>query len=217
MQIGSRELNKLKDVAEINCNCGKCGITLADGQAKLKFKCGCQDCRQALEWGHSKGAVKPDPLPDLLYMPSDIIDVRGRESMQSYQLRHDDPSLLGMSRRIYCTECYDMIGVDHPAYQDNVFLNFPKHCKNTGDLSVPLAAYVNMIDYTEQIGPMPTEDVPLFTTLRFEQEAKRIFGIPAVANAFCPREAPPEGITFSALIEETGGTEILGFDSGSGF
>jgi len=201
--------------AEINCKCGKCGITLADGKAQLKFKCGCQDCRQALEWGHSRGAIKPDPLPDLLYMPSDIIDVRGKDFMQSYQLRNDDPSLLGMSRRIYCTECYSMIGVDHPAYEDNVFLNFPKHCENAGDLSISLTAYVMMVDYTEEIGPMPTEDVPLFTTLRFEQEADRIFGIPAVAKAFSPREVPLEGITFSALIEETGGTEILDFEAGA--
>jgi len=168
-----------------------------------------------LEWGHSRGAIKPDPLPDLLYMPSDIIDVRGKDFMQSYQLRNDDPSLLGMSRRIYCTECYSMIGVDHPAYEDNVFLNFPKHCENAVDLSISVTAYVMMVDYTEEIGPMPTEDVPLFTTLRFEQEADRIFGIPAVAKAFSPREVPLEGITFSALIEETGGTEILDFEAGT--
>ena len=73
-----------------------------------------------------------------------------------------------------------MIGVDHPAYENNVFLNFPKHCENEGNLNVPLTAYVMMIDYTEEIGPLPTEDVPLFTTLRFQQEAARVFGIPEV-------------------------------------
>ncbi len=210
-------MTEKKIAAEINCNCGKCSITLADGKAQLKFKCGCQDCRQALEWGHSKGAVKPDALPDLLYMASDIVDIRGKAFMQSYQLRNDDPSVLGMSRRIYCIECYSIIGVDHPAYQDNVFLNFPKHCKNTGDLSVPLSAYVNMVDYTEEIGPMPTEDVPLFATLRFTQEVKRLFAIPAVAKALSPPEALPEGINFSHLIEETGGTKVLDFETGTGF
>ena len=179
--------------AEINCKCGACGITLANGDAQLKFRCGCQDCRQALEWGHANGGVKPDPLPDLLYMLSDIINVRGKEFMKAYQLRDDDPSLLGMSRRIYCTSCYSIIGVDHPVYENNVFLNFPKHCENEGNLNVPLTAYVMMIDYTEEIGPLPTEDVPLFTTLRFQQEADRVFGIPEVANAFSPRETPLEG------------------------
>ena len=200
--------------AEINCKCGACGITLANGDAQLKFRCGCQDCRQALEWGHANGGVKPDPLPDLLYMLSDIINVRGKEFMKAYQLRDDDPSLLGMSRRIYCTSCYSMIGVDHPAYENNVFLNFPKHCENEGNLNVPLTAYVMMIDYTEEIGPLPTEDVPLFTTLRFQQEADRVFGIPEVANAFSPRKTPLEGITFSELIEQVGGTEILDLRAG---
>ena len=207
-------MNEQSLSANINCKCGKCGITLANGAAQLKFRCGCQDCRQALEWGHANGGVKPDPLPDLLYMLSDIINVRGKEFMKAYQLRDDDPSLLGMSRRIYCTSCYSMIGVDHPAYENNVFLNFPKHCENEGNLNVPLTAYVMMIDYTEEIGPLPTEDVPLFTTLRFQQEADRVFGIPEVANAFSPRETPLEGITFSELIEQVGGTEILDLRAG---
>ena len=201
--------------AEINCKCGKCGITLADGKAKLQFNCGCQDCRQALNWGYAKGGIKPDPLAKVYYMPSDIIDVRGKEHMQSFQLRKDDPSLLGMSRRIYCTECYSIIGVDHPAYEGNVFLNFPKHCENKGDLSAPLTAYVMMIDYTEEIGPMPTEDAPLFTTLRFQQEEDRIFGIPVVAETFSPREDPLEGIAFTTLIDEIGGTEILDLEEGA--
>ena len=201
--------------AEINCKCGNCGITLADGKAKHLFRCGCHDCRQALNWGHAKGGVKPDPLPDLYYMPSDIIEVRGKEFMQSFQLREVDPELMGVSRRIYCTECYSIIGVDHEAYEDSVFLNFPKHCENKGDLSAPLTAYVMMIDYTEEIGPMPTEDVPLFTTLKFQQEEDRLFGIPVVAESFSTREAPLEGITFSALINEIGGTEVLGLEEGA--
>ena len=98
-------MNEQSLSANINCKCGKCGITLANGAAQLKFRCGCQDCRQALEWGHVNGGVKPDPLPDLLYMLSDIINVRGKQFMKAYQLRDDDPSLLGMSRRIYCTSC----------------------------------------------------------------------------------------------------------------
>ena len=71
-----------------------------------------------------------------------------------------------------------------------------------------------MIDYTEEIGPLPTEDVPLFTTLRFEQEANRIFGIPEVEKAFSPRQNPIKGITFDALIDQIGGAKILDFQAG---
>ena len=86
--------------------------------------------------------------------------------------------------------------------------NIKFFCDNKGDLSAPLTAYVMMIDYTEEIGPMPTEDVPLFTTLRFQQEEDRLFGIPVVAESFSAREAPLEGITFSTLIDEM---EVLRF------
>ena len=207
--------------AEINCLCGKSGITIADGTAKLKFQCGCQDCRQALEYGFSKGGKRPNPLPELLYMSSDITAIRGKEFMTALQLREeeneDDSELLGMSRRIYCSECFSIIGVDHPAYENNVFLTFPEHCDNLGDLSVPLTTYVMMIDYTKDIVPMPTDDVPLFTTLRFEQEEDRLFNIPEVDSAFSPREAPLEGITFSKLIEELGGASILNLEEGQRF
>ena len=200
--------------AVIECTCGTCSITLADGKAKLKFQCGCEDCRQALQYGHSHGGVKPDSLPELYYMSSDIVEVHGKELMKAFQLRDEDPDILGMSTRIYCTECYSIIGVDHPIYEDNVFLNFPKHCTNGGDLSVPLTAYVNMIDYTEEIGPLPTEDVPLFTTGRFQQELDRIFDIPVVADTFKPREIPLEGITLSKLIQDLGPVTMLGLEKG---
>jgi len=51
--------------------------------------------------------------------------------------------------------------------------------------------------------------------LRFQQEEDRLFGIPVVAESFSAREAPLEGITFSALIDEIGGTEILGLEEGA--
>ena len=201
--------------AVIECTCGKCSITLADGKAKLKFQCGCEDCRQALQYGHAHGGAKPDPLPELYYMASDIIEVRGKKFMKAFQLRDEDPDILGMSTRIYCTECYSIIGIDHPIYEDNVFLNFPKHCTNGGDLSVPLTAYINMIDYTEEIGPLPTEDVPLFTTGRFQQELDRIFDIPAVANTFKPRETPLEGIALSRLIQDLDSVTVIGLEKGN--
>ena len=201
--------------ADINCKCGKCGITVADGEAKLYFQCGCEDCRQALCWGYARGGIKPNPLPKLYYMSADIIDVRGQKHMKCYQLRDEEPGMLGVSRRVYCDECYSVIGVDHPAYEEAVFLNFPEHSDNRGDLSAPLAAYVMMIDYTEATGPMPVEEVPLFTTMRFKQEADRLFAIPAVSAAFTRREKARDGISFSELIDQIGGTVILGLEPGT--
>ena len=111
--------------AKISCKCGACEFTLADEKSTVSFLCGCEDCRQALQWGFKNGGVEPDPLPRLYYMRSDITDVKGRDKMVAVKLRED-----GRSTRVYCTNCYSILGVDNPSYRDNIFLNFPEHCIN---------------------------------------------------------------------------------------
>jgi hypothetical protein len=74
-----------------------------------------------------------------------------------------------------------------------------------------------MIDYTEKIGPLPSEDIPLFTTARFQQELDRIFDIPVVADTFKPRETPLEGIALSKLIQDLGPVSVLGLEKGKEF
>jgi hypothetical protein len=195
--------------AKISCKCGVCELTLADGRSTVSFLCGCEDCRQALQWGFKNGGVKPDPLPRLYYMRSDITEVKGRDKMIAVKLRAD-----GRSTRVYCTSCYSILGVDHPGYRDNIFLTFAKHCINTGDLTVPLTAMVQMIDYSERIGPLPAEEVPVFHTFRFPQERARWLSIPAIANAFREPTEPTKGITMSALIESLGPPLMLNLEKG---
>ena len=149
--------------AVIACKCGSSALTVADGKAILCFECGCEDCRQALHWGHKNGGVEADPLPRVYYMRSDIVGIKGKANMKAFKLRKD-----GRSTRIHCMKCYSVLGVDHPVYESNVFLNFPKYCNNGGDLSTPLAAYIHMADYSDD-DPFPTEDVPLFVSIRFPQ------------------------------------------------
>jgi hypothetical protein len=138
-----------KKEAKIACTCNACELTLADGKATMCVLCGCEDCRQALQWGYKNGGIKPDSLQRAYYMRSDIIDVKGRDKMVVVKLRED-----GRSRRIYCTNCYSLLGIDHPFLKDNVFASFPKHCINNGDLTAPLSAI-----FSEGIGPIPVENV----------------------------------------------------------
>ena len=88
-------------------------------------------------------------------------------------------------------------------------MNYPKHCNNGGDLSIPLVAYVWMIDYSEDIGPLPTEDVPLFVTNRFPQERQRLFSLPQVKHAFKQPTASIRGMTLTSLIESLGPVTVL--------
>ena len=194
--------------ADIACACGACAFTVADGKITMKILCGCEDCRQALQWGHSKGGVKPDPLPQLVYFRSDVIDVKGRDKMIAVQLREN-----ALSTRVYCTSCYSVLGVDAPAYMDSVFLNFPKHCVNGGDLDAPLSLMLFMHDYHESLGPVPEDKVPVFQSLRFPQEQERLFAIEASANTWWKKPTePPTGMRFSSLIKSLGPPLILNRD-----
>ena len=197
----------IKD-AVIECKCGSTALTIADEKAILCLECGCEDCRQALQWAYKHGGVEPDPLPRLYYMRSDIVDIKGREHMRAFKLRKS-----GRSTRIHCLKCYSVLGVDHPVYQSNVFLNFAKYCNNGGNLSTPLAAYINMIDYSDD-EPFPTEDVPLFVSTRFPQERERFLSISAVRNAFKKPTESIKGITLTSLIENLGPVTVLELEKG---
>ena len=196
----------------IGCNCGKCEITVADNRAVQYFRCGCEDCRQGIEWRATKSAVIPDQLPHGYYIPADIISTKGKEFMSAYKLRED-----GRSTRLYCNQCWSLIAVDHPAYQSNVFLIFPKHCVAECDLSVPLTAILFMKDYPKEYEPPPEDDVPLFYSFEYDQERNRFLSLPTVANTFKQRTDPLKGINFTALIDSLGTPKILDLEKGKRF
>ena len=70
----------------IFCNCGSCGIELYDEKPTLSLFCGCEDCRQATEWGAKNGAKLSSPFAEAIYMRSDIAFVKGRENRKAVQL-----------------------------------------------------------------------------------------------------------------------------------
>ena len=92
LEISTMPSNE-KEEAKISCKCGVCELTLADGKSTVSFLCGCQDCRQALQWGFKNGGVKPDPLPRIYYMRSHIIDVKGRDKMIIFPIRLEQVGL----------------------------------------------------------------------------------------------------------------------------
>ena len=194
--------------ADISCKCSKCRITVSNGRAVQHFLCACEDCRQALQWCHIKGGDKPDPIPDLYYVSADIITSHGKENMGTFKLRDN-----GRSTRLYCKNCYSLIAVDHPSYKSNILLFFPKHCKSGCDLSFPPTAYIFMDDYSEDIGPFPTQDIPLFHSFKYEQERKRLATLQGVKTFREPR-GEIVGTTFSTFLETLGPATILNLEKG---
>ena len=193
----------------VSCSCSKCQIIVADKCAVQYFRCGCEDCRQAAEWASSKGGMMPDQLPHLYYISADIISIRGKEFMNTFKLRED-----GASVRLYCTECWSLIAVDHPVYQSNVFLIFPKYCKTDCDLSVPLTAIIFMKDYPENYQQPPEDDVPLFYSFVYDKEMNRFAALPTISNTFKQRTKVLQGINLTSLIGSLGLPKILNLKRG---
>ena len=198
-----QEMNQMEHT--ITCYCGICTLNLVDDKATCHFQCGCHSCRQKIQFGEIKGGRKTTPLPELFLMPSRLHEAVGIEHMKAYKLRED-----ASSTQVYCTKCWAILGVDHTGYHNKIFLNFPEFCNNTGDLSLPLVAYIWMEDYNDSIGPAPTEDVPLFESTRYEQEDKRAFSIPEIGNTFAEPDAPIKGYTFRSVVESLEEPMILG-------
>ena len=99
--------------------------------------------------------------------------------------------------------------MDHVGYPDNIFLNFPEFCDNIGDLSVSLSAYIMMSDYNEEVGPEPPEDVPLFESLRYQQERDRLFALSDPQRTFSSPDEPIAGYTFRSLLADLDPPSIL--------
>ncbi len=196
--------------ATITCYCGSCALTLANEEATCFFQCGCNSCRQKIQFGQAKGGREFAPLPKCFFMQSVITSVKGKEHLQAFQLRENTDST-----QIYCTKCWAILGVDHVGYPDNIFLNFPEFCVNTGDLSIPLSAYIMMSDYNEGIGPEPPEDVPLFESLRYKQERHRLFSLSDPKRTFSAPDEPITGYTFRSLLADLAPPSTLNLNEDS--
>ena len=189
--------------SKITCHCGACGFEITDDQPSLSLLCGCTDCRQALEWCAKKGGLEPVSLPELIYVKSDIVYAFGLEFMQSFQLNQN-----ARSTRVYCKECFSIIGVDHKSYRDNVFMFFKNHCVTTCDLSIkPSAAiYLKDLEDINQISQL--NNIPLIFSFS-KKETQQFRSIREVSGSFNEIKRPKHGETLKSVIKRISKIEIL--------
>ena len=192
---------------KIFCQCGACIIEIYNEKPTLHLLCGCEDCRQALEWGAINGAPRPSLLPSLFYLKSDIRKVKGRDKMNAVQLRQG-----ARSTRVYCQECYSVLGVDHPAYLNNVFMFFKNHCGTNFKLPDKAVAAIYLDDLPPNASHLIPNDIPLFYS--FPREREKFRSINAVSNSFKEPKAPPIGYSFGDLIKSLGQIQVLQLEQG---
>ena len=194
----------------IQCSCGECKLITTDDYPMMSLFCACKDCRQAIKWGELRGGKTAQKLPQLVYIHSDIVLVEGEQFMKSYQLRN-----LASSTRVYCTNCFSILGIDHPTYADNVFMFFPYHCKTDIDLSITPCAALNISSYPHlEPADIPT-NIPVFHSFNYVQESKRFLSIPEVQEVFKEPVKPAVGKTFRTIIKDLGDIEILNLKVGA--
>ena len=194
----------------IECSCGECKLTTVDDYPMMSLFCACKDCRQAIKWGEMRGGKAPQKLPHLVYVRSDIISIEGERRMKSFQLRNS-----AKSTRVYCTNCFSILGIDHPTYADNVFMFFPYHCVSNINLSITPCAALNISSHPyPEPADLPT-DMPIFHNFNYAQERNRFFTIPEVRKAFREPVKPPIGKTLRVMIKKLGEIEILDLEVGA--
>ena len=59
-----------------------------------------------------------------------------------------------------------------------------------------------MSDYNESVDPEPTENVPLFESLRYQQERDRLFALSDPQKTFSEPDQPLAGYTFRSLLAD---------------
>ncbi len=194
----------------ISCSCGVSKLVLCENRPLMSLYCACKDCTQAIKWGEINGGKPPQNLPQAVYIRSDITSVVGKKYLKAFQLR--DPA---KSTRVYCIKCYSIMGVDHPAYSNNVFMFWPKHCSANLDLSIKPCAVIYMSSYQHNNKPDIPSDIPVFYKFDYPQERNRFLDLPDVKNAFRPPSTPPVGETFKGIIDSLGEINNLNFEIGA--
>ena len=185
----------------IKCICGKCELHLNDRKIYYSLFCGCEDCRQAAKWGESKGGKCPEKLQKLIYMRSDISKVVGNKFMKSFQLRKG-----ARSTRIYCISCYSILGVDHPSYDNNVFMLFPFLCNTDFDTNIKPIAGIFMDDYPYETPKKLLNNILIYNNFKNIEKEKNFDSILAKLK---PTYRNAKGKSLKNLIKDLGKVEIL--------
>ena len=194
---------------KITCHCERCSINLGVNNVYRTLICACEDCRQALEWAHKKGGEKPNDLPKLVYVDSNIESFSGLENMGAFQLRKGSKST-----RIYCRECFSILAVDHPNYNNERFMFFENHCLTTLDTFLKPNAIMYLDHLPKGTKEIIPNDLPQFRDLDKPEQWKKFAALlEETASPSSVKEGI--GIRLYDILEKIGHIEVLNLEPGT--
>ena len=194
---------------EITCHCGRCCINLEIEKVYRTLICACEDCRQALEWAQKQGGVKPKDLPKLVYVDSNIETFSGVENMGAFQLREGSKST-----RIYCKECFSILAVDHPGYNNERFMFFENHCSTTLDTSLKPNAITYLDHLPEGSKEIIPTDLPQFRDLDKPDQWEEFTAL-LEKTAYPSSAREGKGLRLHNILEKIGYIEVLNLVPGA--
>ena len=193
-------------MTKIKCICGKCELHLNDKKIYYSLFCGCEDCRQAAKWGERKGGKSPEKLQKLIYVRSDISKVKGKKFMKAFQLRKN-----ARSTRVYCISCYTILGIDHPSYDNNVFMLIPFLCNADFDTTIKPIAGIFMDDYPYEIPKNLSNNILIYNNFKNKEKEKKF---DSIIEKLKPTYSVAKGKSLQNLIKDLGKIEILNLKKG---
>ena len=194
---------------KITCHCGRFCINLEIEKVYKTLICACEDCRQALEWAQKQGGVKPNALPKLVYVDSNIESFSGLENMRAFQMRKGSKST-----RLYCKECFSILAVDHPNYNDERFMFFENHCSTTLDTSLKPNAVTYLDHLPEDSKDIISSDIHQFRDLDKPDQWEEFADLlEKTASPSSVREG--KGIRLHNILDNIGHIEVLNLEPGA--
>ena len=194
---------------KITCHCGRCCINLEIEKVYRTLICACEDCRQALEWAQKQGGVKPNALPKLVYVDSNIESFSGLENMRAFQMRKGSKST-----RLYCKECFSILAVDHPNYNDERFMFFENHCSTTLDTFLKPNAVTYLDHLPEGSKEIIPSELPQFGDLDKPDQWEE-FAALLEKTAYPSSVKEGRGIRLTNILDKVGHIEVLNLEPGA--
>ena len=118
------------------------------------------------------------------------------------------------STRIYCKECFSIIAVDHPNYNNERFMFFENHCSTTLDTSLEPNAIIYLDHLPEGTKEKIPDDLPRVRDIdNPDQWEEFVALLEKTASPSSVREG--KGLRLSNILQKIGNIQVLNLEPGA--
>ena len=183
-------------MGKIVCQCKKCTLHLSANVIRGRILCACNDCKKVLDWSSLKKGTTHSGLAKPIFVDSDIIELEGRSHIGAFKVSKESDT-----ERLYCKECYSILGTSHPSHNNNTFHFFEGQCETDLNIEQTPCVAIFLSDWEDSENISLPKNIPTFETLSSEKDIERFFSIEKIQEIWM-KEQSPKGKTFNAVFAE---------------